>query len=78
MAEARARTARLIVILTFVAVALLSPVSVVVALGFGWSASGWLAFWLRYVFAFIAASMATAVAGFAAAFGLMLRVEGSP
>jgi fatty acid desaturase len=61
------RKANMIIAIAGASVALLSPLSVVVALLFGWRAQDWLSFWQHYVFFFILAAFLVAVLGVAAA-----------
>lgn len=57
----------MIIAVTCLSVAFLSPLSVGVALLFGWRAQDWLSLWQHYVFFFILAAFLLAVLGVAAA-----------
>jgi hypothetical protein len=54
---------RAVIILTFLVVLLLSPLSFVLALPVGITPDVWLGFWLKYVLFFIIAAFACAVLG---------------
>ena len=76
-AEGRAllKRARLVEVLTFLAVILSTPASVILLVPFGVSQQGWFNTWQRYVVLFILLAMGLAVIGFAVSTGYRLEAD---
>jgi len=76
--DSRARLlwkARLVDALTFLAVILISPASVVLAFPLGVDPQAWLATWSTYVALLIVLAMALGVVGFSVSFGYRLEAD---
>jgi hypothetical protein len=74
-AHALIRRSRILVLLTFVAVILVSPISFVLGLPLGISPHDWLASWTHWTVVFISAAIVIALLGFEAALAYRLRAE---
>jgi len=67
--------ARVVELLTFLAVILITPVSMIVAVPFGASPQGWVDSWDRYVFLLILLAIGLSVVGFGVSTDYRLRAE---
>ena len=69
------RKARVVEVLTFLAVILVTPVSMIFAIPFGVSPYDWFSTWQRYVVLFILLAMGLAVLGFAVSTDYRLEAD---
>ena len=73
--QALLRKARVAEVLTFLAVILVTPVSMVFAIPFGASPQAWVSAWQRYVFLLILLAIGLAVVGFGVSTNYRLEAD---
>lgn len=73
--KAQLRKARIVEVLTFLAVILVTPVSMIFAIPFGASPQGWVDAWDRYVFLLILLAIGLSVVGFGISTNYRLEAE---
>jgi len=73
--QALLRNARVAEVLTFLAVILVTPVSMVFAIPFGVSAQAWVNAWQRYVFLLILLAIGLSVVGFGVSTNYRLEAD---